>query len=474
MTGGPLTDSIVVSFMKYMNHIQEIGPDYAIAEPGVYYRDLEKATLAKNGMLLPSYPASREICALGGIVANNAGGELTLKYGKTDRYVQALDVVLSDGSEATFVPLSSTELEEKKLEKTLEGDIYRKMHALLEENRETIEAARPKVSKNSSGYALWSVEDPEKGTFDLSKLIVGSQGTLALITSAKIGLMRRKMHRAMLVVFLKSLDILPEIVHRVLKHDPESFESYDNHTFRLAVRLMPEMLRQMGIFHAARLGLSFLPEVGMVLTGGVPRLVLMAEFSEDSDVVAHDRVRAARESLAGLPVQTKLALGDMATEKYWRVRREGFNILRKSLPGLYAAPFIDDCVVDPDVYPRFLPELEALMESHPFTFAIQGHVGNGNFHIFPLVDMSKDEVRKEILELNKRVYELVLKYGGSITGEHNDGIIRTPFVVQMFGPEMYALFEKTKQIFDPLNVFNPGKKVGGTIADIERYMMKTS
>src|SRR3989344_6000225 len=290
MTGGPLTDSIVVSFMKYMNHIQEIGPDYAIAEPGVYYRDLEKATLAKNGMLLPSYPASREICALGGIVANNAGGELTLKYGKTDRYVQALDV-----------PLSSTELEEKKLEKTLEGDIYRKMHALLEENRETIEAARPKVSKNSSGYALWSVEDPEKGTFDLSKLIVGSQGTLALITSAKIGLMRRKMHRAMLVVFLKSLDILPEIVHRVLKHDPESFESYDNHTFRLAVRLMPEMLRQMGIFHAARLGLSFLPEVGMVLTGGVPRLVLMAEFSEDSDVVAHDRVRAARESLAGLP-----------------------------------------------------------------------------------------------------------------------------------------------------------------------------
>ncbi len=474
MTGGPLTDSIVVSFTKYMNRILEIGTDYAIAEPGVYYRDFEKATLAKNGMLLPSYPASRDICALGGIIANNAGGELTLKYGKTDRYVHAMDVVLSDGSETTFAPLSAKELDKKKAEKTLEGEIYRKIHALIEENRAIIEKARPKVSKNSSGYALWSVEDPEKGTFDLSKLIVGSQGTLALVTSAKLGLMRRKTHRAMLVVFLKNLTMLPEIVHRVLKHDPESFESYDNHTFELAVRFMPQMLREMGFLKAVALGLSFLPEVGMVLVGGVPRLVLMAEFSEDSDITAHERARAARESLTGLPVQTKLALGEMGTEKYWKIRRESFNILRKSLPGLYAAPFIDDCVVSPETYPQFLPELETLMKSHPFTFTIAGHIGDGNFHIFPLIDMSKNEVRKEILELNKRVYELVLKYHGSISGEHNDGIIRTPYVEQMFGKEMYHLFEKTKQIFDPYNVFNPGKKVGGTIADIERYMMKSS
>jgi len=474
MTGGPLTDSIVVSFTKYMNRMIEIGSDYAVAEPGLYYRDFEKATREKIGMILPSYPASRELCAIGGIVSNNSGGELTLQFGKTERYVRELEVILSDGSKAVLRPLNRAELAAKESEKSLEGSIYREMHALIESNKAVIEAAKPKVSKNSSGYALWSVYDPVADTFDLSKVIVGSQGTLALVTKAKLGLMRRKEHRAMLVVFLKNLSVLPEVVHRILKHDPESFESYDNHTFTLAVRFIPQLIKHLGFLKATLLGLSFIPEVLMVLTGGVPRLVLMAEFSEDSPGAARDRAREARHSITGLPVQTRFAFGNIDREKYWRIRHEGFNILRKTLPGLYAAPFIDDCVVDPDTYPKFLPELEALMTSHPFTFAIQGHVGNGNFHIFPLVDMTREAVHKEIIALNKQVYALVLRYGGSITGEHNDGIIRTPYVKQMFGPEMYALFEKTKRIFDPLDIFNPGKKVGGTIADIERFMMRSS
>ena len=474
MTGGPLTDSIVVSFTKYMNTMREIGSDYAVAEPGIYYRDFEKATREKIGMILPSYPASREICALGGIVSNNSGGELTLKYGKTDKYVRGLDVVLSDGSTATFGPLSPIELAAKESEQTFEGGIYRGMHALVRENALVIEKARPKVSKNSSGYALWSVQDAEAGTFDLSKLIVGSQGTLALVTSAKLSLVRRKQHRAMLVVFLKDLSILPEIVHRVLKHEPESFESYDNHTFELAIRFLPQILQHMGPLKALELGISFVPEMFLVATGGVPKLVLMAEFSEDSDEAARDKAREARHALADLPIRTRLALGKIGPEKYWKIRRESFNLLRKNVPGLYAAPFIDDFVVDPDTYPEFLPELETLLASHPFTFTVAGHIGNGNFHIFPLVDMSKDQVHEEIIALNKQVYDLVLRYDGSITGEHNDGIIRTPYVAQMFGPEMYVLFEKTKRIFDPLNIFNPGKKVGGTKEDIAKYMMRTS
>lgn len=474
MTGGPLTDSIVVSFTKYMNNLLEIGADYAVAEPGIYYRDFEKATMEKIGMLLPSYPASREICALGGIVSNNSGGELTLHYGKTERYVRELDVVLSDGSRATFGPLDATGLAAKKAQTDFEGLIYREMHALIEHNLPLIESKRPKVSKNSAGYALWSVYDKEQGTFDLSKLIVGSQGTLAMVTKAKIGLARRKQHRAMLVVFLKDLAVLPEIVHRVLKLDPESFESYDNHTFQLAVRFLPQILQNMGPLKALELGLSFFPELLMLLSGGVPKFVLMAEFSEDSEVAARDRVRDARLILADLPVKTRMAAGRIGPEKYWKIRRESFNLLRKNVPGLYAAPFIDDFVIDPDVYPQFLPELDALLSAHPFTFTIAGHVGNGNFHIFPLVDMTKESVHDEILELNGKVYDLVLKYGGSTTGEHNDGIIRTPYLKQMFGPEMYALFGETKRIFDPLNIFNPGKKVGGTKEDIARFMMRSS
>ena len=471
MTGGPLTDSIVVSFTEHMNKVLEVGEDYAVAEPGVFYRDFEKETLAKAGKLLPSFPASREICAIGGIVANNSGGELTLKYGKTERYVRSLDVVLSDGSQVIFGPLSREGLEEKKKGDSLESTIYRDMDALITENAERITNARPKVSKNSSGYALWSVKDANKGTFDLSKLIVGSQGTLALVTKAKLGIVKRESHKAMLVIFLKDLAVLPEVVKRVLAEKPESFESYDNHTFSLAVRFLPQILRSMGLVKAIALGISFLPELYLVLTGGVPKLVLMAEFAESTDVAARDKVRETRHALKELPVVTRMAAGKIGPEKYWKIRRESFNLLRKNVPGLYAAPFIDDCVVLPEVYPQFLPELEALLSQYPFTFTIAGHVGNGNFHIFPLVDMTKDAVHEDIIELNKKVYELVLKYGGSTTGEHNDGIIRTPYVKDMFGPEMYALFEKTKNIFDPQNIFNPGKKVGGTLKYIETHMM---
>jgi FAD/FMN-containing dehydrogenase len=474
MTGGPLTDSISLSFTRGMNRMIDIGPDCAVAEPGMHYRDFEKQTLGSSGMLLPSFPASREICALGGMVANNSGGELTLKFGKTSRYVEELELVLADGSVIRTKPLRAAELQEKKKLHTLEGEIYRNMHDLITRNAELIHAKKPKVSKNSSGYALWDVYDPVTDTFDLTKLIVGSQGTLAIVTQATFKLVRRKAKRAMLVVFLKDIRLLPKVVHRILKHSPESFESYDNHTFTLAIRFMPQLLRHLGFWKALQLGVAFIPEMFMVLLGGVPKFVLMAEFSEDTEGAARDQAREARLDLADLPVSTRLALGTIGPEKYWRVRRESFNLLRKNLPGLYAAPFIDDLVVDPDVYPQFLPELDALLEAHPFTFTIAGHVGNGNFHIFPLVDLSKQEVRDEIIALNAQVYDLVLKYGGSITGEHNDGIIRTPFVKQMFGDEMYALFEETKRIFDPLNILNPGKKVGGTVDDIRNSMMHTA
>jgi len=439
----------------------------------VYYRDFEKATLEK-GLILPSYPASRELCAMGGIVANNAGGERTLKYGKTEKYVEELDVVLSDGSIATFKGLDAVELEAKKSLNNLEGKIYREMDALLTENVALIEAHRPKVSKNSAGYALWSVRDAKTNTFNLAKLICGSQGTLALWTKAKLGLVKPKAHRAMLVVFLKDLNILPEIVNRVLSQNPESFESYDDHTFTLAVKFLPQMLAQMGLAKAARLGIDFIPEAAMVATGGVPKLILMAEFAEDTIEEADAKALAAKEALADLDLQTKIEKNEKESEKYWIVRRESFNLLRKNLHGLVSAPFIDDFVVPPSCYPDFLPKLNALLDEYKsnMIYTVAGHIGDGNIHILPLMDLTKEENRKVILELAPKVYELVIKAGGTTTGEHNDGIIRTPYLPMLFGAEMVALFELTKKIFDPLNLFNPGKKVGGSFNDIKRDIIK--
>ena len=472
MSGGPLTDSVSMVFTKYMNHIGEIETDLAVAEPGVYYRDFEKATIAHNGQILPSFPASRELCAIGGMISNNSGGELTLEYGKTNHYVRELDVVFSDGSRATLHPLSLNELKEKKTEQTLEGSIYREIHELLTNNAEEIERARPTVAKNSAGYALWNVYDKEQRTFDLTQLISGSQGTLALVTKAKLGLVHKKPHRAMLVIFLSDIDILPEVVHRVLKHDPESFESYDDQTFKLAVRFIPQIIGHFGIMQMIKLGLAFIPEVLMVIFGGVPKLVLMAEFSADTHDEALFQAEAAEKALHGLAVSTRIAKSETQAAKYWTIRRESFALLRKNLKGLYASPFIDDIVVHPDDYPTFLPELNKLLSNYHLIYTIAGHAGEGNFHIIPLMDFNKPESKKAILELQPKVYELVAKYHGSIDGEHNDGIIRTPYLKIMFGEKMCELFAQVKKIFDPLNILNPGKKVGGTIADIERSILK--
>ena len=477
MSGGPLTTGIVASFTKHMNQVIEVhsvegGGGYAITEPGVYYRDFEKETLKKN-LLLPSYPASREIAAMGGIVANNSGGERTLDYGKTEDYLEEVECVLSDGSVANFKALSPSELAMKQSKNDLEGEIYRKMDELLTKNAKLITDKKPKVSKNSAGYDLWNIRDEEKKTFNLAKLICGSQGTLALWTRAKLSLVTPKEHRAMLVIFLSDLTILPEIVNRVLTHHPESFESYDDHTFTLAVKFLPTMLSQMGFAKAARLGVSFIPEAAMVATGGVPKLILMAEFAEDTIEEADRKALAAQEALADLKLQTKIEKNEQESEKYWIVRRESFSLLRKNLHGMYASPFIDDFVVPPSSYPEFLPKLYALLAEYKnnFIYTIAGHIGNGNFHIIPLMDLAKPESKKTILELAPKVYDLVISYGGTTTGEHNDGIIRTPYLTQLFGDEMVGLFAETKKIFDPQNIFNPGKKVGGTFADIERDML---
>lgn len=471
MTGGPLTSSVSVVFTKYMNHVTNVSAICAESEPGVYYRDFEKETL-KFDAIMPSYPASREICAIGGMVANNSGGEKTLSYGKVENYVEEIDMVLSDGSKVTFKPLTVKELNAKKKLANLEGSIYRGMHAMLIQNRSEIEKAKPKVTKNSAGYALWSIENKISKTFNLAKVIVGSQGTLGLITKTKFCLVKPKKHHAMLIVFLSDIKELPEIVHKVLEFHPETFESYDDHTFSLAVRFLPQIVSHLGLREAFHMGISFLPEIGMVLRGGVPKLVLMAEFAEDTNEEAQRKAELASRALSSLPVSTRIAKNEREAEKYWIIRRESFSLLRKNLKGFYAAPFIDDIIIPVDAYPKFIPKLTKLLSEHKLVYTIAGHIGDGNFHIIPLMDMKRDDVHQEIETLTPKVYELTTSFGGSITAEHNDGIIRTPYLHMMFSKKMIELFAETKKLFDPENLFNPGKKVGGTAGDIKRFMIR--
>ncbi len=462
MSGGPLTDSIVVDFTRYFNRIIKVTDGSAITQPGVYYRDFDAATMVSGGQIMPSYPASRELCTVGGMVANNSGGEKTLSYGKTERYIRRLRMVCSDGNEYEFKPLSSAELGAKKSSAGFEGELYRRMDALLTENAEIIEKARPRVSKNSCGYYLWNVSrGGGDKNFDLTQLIVGSQGTLGLITEIEFALVKPKKHSRLLIVFLKDLKMLAETTKHILAFKPESFESYDDHTFRVAARFLPQLIRQMGgnIF---KLGWSFIPEVLAVLRGGVPKLVLMAEFTADTPEGATRMAEEAKASLKGLHEKSRVTETAEDAHKYWVIRRESFNMLRHHSGDLRTAPFIDDFAVLPEKLPEFLPRLYAILDTYKLTYTIAGHVGDGNFHIIPLMDLHEAHSHEVIKELSVKVYELVHEFGGTITAEHNDGLIRTPFVKMQYGEEVYRLFEKVKKIWDPQGIFNPGKKVGTT------------
>lgn len=463
MTGGSLTESIVVECMRYLNKFISFDGDRATVEPGMFYRDFDKETL-KHGMILPSYTASREICAVGGMAANNSGGEKNLMYGKTERYIKSLKVVLDDGSVENFHELSLSELEEKKNAGNRAAEIYRNMHELTEKNYDLLIAAKPNVSKNSSGYYLWNVYDKAKGTFDLSKMICGSQGTLGVTSEITFGLVTPNPHRRLMTIFLNDLSFLGELVNHVLAHDPESFESYDDHTFKLAMRFFPQIAKRLK-GSMITLGLSFIPEFLLVLTGGVPKLVLLAEFSAQTEAAAVKRAEeAAKDVHDTFKVQVRVLHSESEAEKYWVIRRESFALLRQNMKGVRTAPFIDDFVVLPKYLPEFLPKLNTILDKYKLVYTIAGHVGDGNFHIIPLMDLTDPKSKDIIQTLSKEVYELVFSYHGVITGEHNDGIIRTPYLEEEFGSEIYKLFVEAKHIFDPNNIFNPGKKVGGTLA----------
>ena len=490
MAGGAIGESIVIDFMRYMNKVHkiervnpfQITPKYpnahpvtitgtAVLQPGVYYRDFEPLTI-KDNLLLPCYTASKSLNALGGMVGNNSAGEKTLNYGKTEDYVKELKVVFADGREYIVKPLSKKELYAKIAQSDFEGDIYKNIFQLINNNKEDIKNAKPNVSKNSAGYFLWNVWDEEKEIFDLGKVIVGSQGTLGIVTEITLHLVDTKAYSKLVVVFMKDIKRLGEIVDTILPHHPESLESYDDATMKLAIKFFPDFLKKKGFWGMIKFMWSFWPEVFMMSTFGIPKLILLVEFAGESEKEIDEKARKLLPDLKKFPFKTRVTHSQAESEKYWDIRRESFALLRKHVKDKHTAPFIDDIVVRPEFLPEFLPKLYAILDQYPIIYTIAGHAGNGNFHIIPLMDFSDPKTAPIIIELSKKTFDLVFEYKGSMTGEHNDGIIRAPFLPQMYGEKIYKLFEETKNIFDSQNILNPGKKVGATIDYLNTHIVK--
>lgn len=458
MSGGAINDSIIVAFERHFTHIGQVKGNEITAQPGVYYRNFEPKTL-EHGLLLPSYPASREICMIGGMVANNSGGEKSLIYGKTNQYVTQVKMVMSDGREHVFRALSKTELEVRLQEDGVEGDLYRKIYKLVTENSEIIAESKPKVSKNSTGYNLWDVWNGQ--TFDITKLIVGSQGTLGLVTEATFKLIPAKPLSGMMVIFMPSLKDLGEIINAVLALQPSSLESFDDHTLKFAFRFFYSFRKTLGWKRFIMLALSFVPVLNKLVRylPHFPKIVMLAEFEGDTQQEINEKIAAVANSLKPFDVETQLAADKKHEEKFWIMRRESFNLLRKNIRRKHTAPFIDDLIVPPSTLPEFLPRLIKILETHKLLYTIAGHMGDGNFHIIPLMDLTDPSEREKIPKVLKEVTDLVLEYKGSLSAEHNDGLIRGPFLSQMYPPEIISLFKQVKNTFDPQNIFNPHKKI---------------
>ncbi len=461
MSGGAINDSIIADFNKHFTKIEKITATSAQTQPGVFYRDFEVETLKLNA-LMPTYPASRDLCTVGGMVNNNSGGEKSLEFGKTEDFVTELQVVFADGIQRTVKPLNRAELNKKLKLKDFEGDVYRGIFDLVDGKYEQIKAAKPHVSKNSTGYNLWDVWDRETCIFDLTKLIVGAQGTLGLTTDLHFKLIPAKKHSGLLVLFLHDIDDLGELIPTVLKHKPATFESFDDATLWLSIRFMPSFLQFLGVKKFIHLLISLIPD-GLQLLRGIPKLILMVEFNGDTEDEVRQKIRALHTELKHHKARYEInGFEEDATEgkseKFWIMRRRSFQLLRSKVKDKHTAPFIDDLVVNPEYLADFLPKIRKIIKKYKLFATIAGHMGDGNFHIIPLMKLEDPKERAKLLPAMKEVDELVLKYKGSLSGEHNDGLVRGPWLEQMYGKEVLKLFKEAKHIMDPQGIFNPHKK----------------
>lgn len=454
MTGGPLSESIVVD-IKNFNQIGEIREQGTKVGPGVFYRDFEKKTLEK-GLILPCYTASKQLNALGGMVGNNSAGEKTLRYGKMENFIVESKWLFADGKEHVIK------------RGVIDNEYSQKVFDLLKANEDLIREAKPKVSKNSAGYYLWNAWDGQ--TLDLNKLLVGSQATLGICTEVTVRLEPVKTHHDLVAIFFDSWDELPKVVNALMPHDPESLETFDKDTLKLGIRFMPEIARKAGK-NLLSFASQFLPEAWIgVEMGGLPELIILVEIAEETEEQVKIKVAQVVESIKPFKVFHRVIEKDSEEEKFWIMRRESFNLLRQHVKGKRTVPLVEDFCIPVEKVPEFLPRAKRILEDAGIDVNIAGHAGNGNFHIIPLMDLKLESERAKLLPVAEKFYDLVSEYKGSITGEHNDGIVRTPFLHKMYSPEILSLFQQVKNIFDPQNIFNPHKKVAGDIKYFEDHL----
>ena len=447
LSGQSIGPGIILDCSKYLNRILDVQVEArkAVIEPGVILDQLNNAIGPSNLLFGPEVSTSSR-ANLCGMIGNNSAGSRSIIYGKTIDHTVRIDAILATGHAISSRRMTAAEWDRRGLGSDREAGIYREIGALIRDNQEEIErrfpeAAAPRVS----GYNLDVVRnglvrgDQPTGLIDL---LVGSEGTLGIMTQAELNLVPRPLERGLLVAQYSSIGAAMDSLATCLEFGPSAVELLD----RLLIDLARENLS--------------LRETMRIIQGR-PAALFMIEFSGESAAEIRDKVERLSQKLRAEPGVEGLV---PALEK--NVREPLWNMRRASMPLLYGVPgdhkpitFVEDTAVSPSRLPEFVERFRATLQKHGTDGAFYGHASVGCLHIRPLIDLKDKSEQLKMRRIMEDVTDLVLEFGGSLSGEHGDGLVRSEWNSKMFGPQIYQAFQRVKGIFDPKGLLNPGKVV---------------
>ncbi len=441
LAGQCVGHSIVLDFSKHMKDVLEVNRDelWCRVHPGLVQDELN-AYVRGQGLQFGPDTSTSNRATIGGMVGNNSSGAHSLTYGKTLDHVIELTVLLSNGSEVTLKDLSPAELESKSRGDSLEARIYREVSRLAQEHKTEILARYPKIMRRVSGYNLDEFIKPDP--FNLSRILVGSEGTLGTIVEAKMRLVPKPKWTAMDVIhFHDDINAL-ECAQVILETKPYAMESTDKMILNLA-RGNIEQSRKLGFVQ------------------GTPDSLLMVEYAGETEEEVKEQVQKLEE------LRQREKIGYAATQAFkpeevkaiWGVRKAGLGLLLGTKGDKKPIAFVEDTAVAPAQLPEFIKRFRDVVARHDTVAGYYGHCSVGCMHIRPLINLKEQSEMNKMVSIANAISDLVLEFNGSMSGEHGDGLARSHFNQKLFGPTLYEAFRQVKQIFDPKNLMNPGKIV---------------
>jgi FAD/FMN-containing dehydrogenase len=451
-TGAAIGSGLVMIFPAHMNKIIELDTKSGIVtvEPGIIFGKLQQS-LKTHGLFLPAYPSSLEYSTIGGAIGNNAGGEKSVKYGDTRESVKSLRVVLANGEVIETKPLNKRELKNKLGLTTFEGEIYRSLDALLEENKELIKTTELAVSRNGAGYDLRGVIT-KKG-FDLTPLIVGSQGTLGIVTEATLTATNYSEDTSLTVGFFDGLGELQEALNELksLPESPSEIEIVDEQFLNMVNKINPNLLKDV------------LPEI-------IPKFILFVEFDNANDRLRRKLTKKASRIFSKYASANQMESNADSIDNIWKIRNASSVILNHVDGNTRPLPLLEDGIVPVERLADFVDKLYQIFSKNHIDIAIWGHAGEGNLHIQPFLDLAVVGDRQKVFRMMEEYYSMIIEMGGSTSSSYNDGRLRSLYLERLYGKDAYDLMIRIKNIFDPHNILNPGVKVNTKVDDVKNML----